>query len=130
VQTAIKFQQPPVQCILGTASPRVKWLGNEAHHLAPQLRTHYTIHTSTLHTPSYCLYRQLCFYLWIINLHNFIGKLNNIYQDPQKALGSKTSPKYYNKYISTILRGHLNCLKELVKLFLNQQTFIINQQTA
>lgn len=93
--TAIKFQQPPVQCKLGTVSPRVKWLGNEAHHLVLQLRTHYAIYTSTLHTPSNCLHRQLCFYLWAINLHNFIRKLNDICQEPKKSLGSKTSPKYY-----------------------------------
>jgi hypothetical protein len=137
VQTAIKFQQPPVQCILVTVPPRVKWLGHETHHLVPQLRTHYsiyTVYTSTLYTPSYCLHRQLCFYLCVINLHNFIiRKLNDICQAPIKALGSKTSPEYYNKYTSSIFRGHLNCLTELVKLPLNQQTqkkFVINQQTV
>jgi hypothetical protein len=29
VLTAIKYQQPPAHCILGTVSPKVKWLGQE-----------------------------------------------------------------------------------------------------
>jgi len=35
--------------ILGTVSPRVKWLGHDAHHLVPQLRTYHAIY---IHPPS------------------------------------------------------------------------------